>query len=140
MISLLPAGSVLRIPFDFNDGGGYIPKLFVVLGHRQSAAVSLKATSKLERYGLRPETDNGIVYIPAGAIPFTVPTVIDPSNAFAIPHRDIVLEQEQHRIEIWTAVVDGLVDKLRFAILNNPTLPKQRRLGLLGCLDSTSTR
>ncbi len=132
----LPSCSILRIPFDFMDGSGYIPKLFVVIGHKDDCAVAFKTTSKLERYGEKPHLYPGVVFIPGGSPPFTEPTIIDPSNAFAIPHKDIKLEQEQSRIKIWPSL-SGLLQNLCLAIDQNSTLTKtfkSKLKALAGCL------
>ena len=79
---------VIRIPFDFNDGLGPIPKRFVIVGHQSGAAIAIKATSKTKSYHLRPGGFNGVAVFDAGeCAAFELDTVIDPANCFAIQHR-----------------------------------------------------
>ena len=136
MIDLLPCCSILRIPFDFQDGAGYIQKLFVVIGHQQNCAIAFKATSKLERYGDNPHQCKGVVFL-HGPEPFILPTVVDPSKAFAIPHSEIEYEQKEGRIRIWSFSED-LQAKLCLAIDQNHTLTKSRKLNLKQCLGCAS--
>ena len=135
MTNLPPVCHVLRIPFDFLDGKGYVPKLFMEVGHHELSVIVFKATSKLERYGEKPHLESGILFVPGSdKQPFVVDTVIDPSNGFAIPHRDIEYEQNQGNIQIWPCV--EMKEKLCAAINSNRTLNnlrKQRYSFWLGC-------
>jgi hypothetical protein len=124
------------MPIDFRDGSGFVPKLFIVIGHKDAAAIAFKTTSKLGRYGDNPHLYPGIVFIPAGPSPFTEPTVIEPSNAFAITHEHIRIEQERSRIKVWPSL-EGLLQRLCVAIEQNPTLTKTLKPQLktiAGCL------
>ena len=106
-----------------------------MIGHRNEVAIAIKTTSKLERYGEKPHLTKGVVFMPAGPEPFTEPTIVDPSSAFGIPHKDIRLEMEQGRVKVWTTQ-DGFPCKMCAAIDENATLNKERKLNLkaiLGC-------
>ena len=107
----------------------------MVIGHHEVSAIAFKATSKLERYGKRPQLESGVLFI-AGSDkqPFVRDTVVDPSNGFVIPHKDIEYEQSQGSIQIWPCV--EMKGKLCAAINSNRTLNKlrkQRYSTWLGC-------
>lgn len=123
------------MPFDFLDGSGPVPKLFVVLGHLHGSAVALKTTSKLQRYGDKPHLRPGVVFSAATPVePFVLDTIIDPSSSYAIPHEDLRIHHARGRIQIWTGP-DDLKSRLCAAITGNPTLTKARKAGLLRCLE-----
>ena len=135
MNSALPCCCVIRIPFDFRDGNGAVQKRFVVVGHEQGAAIAIKAaSSRLERYGVRPEQYAGIVFLPASSIePFRRDTVIDPSNMFAIPHGDLETHHRRNQLTVWPPI-EGLKESLCTAVSQNHTLEQARIEGLRRCL------
>jgi hypothetical protein len=81
---------VIRFPFDFQDGSGIGLKRFLVIGHRLDSAILIKTTSKTGHYKARPELLMGVVLCAANQYePFEEETVIDPANAFAVPHHKL---------------------------------------------------
>lgn len=135
MIDPPPSGSVIRFPFDFKDGNGYVSKLFVVVGHAKECAVVCKATSKLGRYGERRKrirvSSSSLAELSLSRFPpsLTHP-ILSPSRT------NILLEQMHGRVEIWLDPIVGLGGKLRTAIEQNAVLTKAMKAGLLGCLGS----
>lgn len=134
LTDLLPCCSTIRIPFDFRDGSGGIPKLFVVVGHHNNCVVVFKTTSKLDRFGSNPDSYTGTVFISAtGVEPFISPTMVDPSNAFAIPYSTINYEKNRDRLRVWPSI-ENLQSRLCAAIDQNITLTKSRKASLKACL------
>jgi len=110
-------------------------KRFVVIGHTDNAAILLKATSKTERFLERTDLLSGVVFCRANEFDqFEQDTVIDPANAFAVPH--IKLRQyDSSRLLENLGVVEPLRERLTAAIERNITIERARRRGLLRCLD-----
>jgi len=130
----LPAFTVIRIPFDFNDGLGKVPKRFVILCHQSGAAISIKATSNLTVFDLYPERLKGVVKCAADeCVAFPVETVIDPGNCFALPHVNLHAYLRAGTLENLGSAVD-LKKRLVEAIKGNEQLDPARVKGLLRCL------
>lgn len=125
---------VIRIPFDFQDGAGPVRKMFVVLGHRAAAAISIKATSNGAHFLADKDRLVGVVRIRAGEFEaFPVETFIDPSNCFAIPHDKLKRHDKRGELEILGSA-DGILDRMRAAVMNNGMIAPPRRQSLLNLL------
>jgi hypothetical protein len=126
---------VIRIPFDFQDGAGPTPKIFLVLGHRADAAISIKTTKNGNPFLTDPDRLAGVVRIPLGECPaFPLETFIDPANCFALPHEKLRDYDQRGELEILGSA-DGFLYQLRTAVENNGTINRTRRKSLLDLLD-----
>ena len=125
---------MVRFPFDFRDGSGFELKRFLVIGHVNDAAVLIKTTSRVEHYRARPELLPGVALCTAGQYdPFEAETVIDPANAFAVPHKALKKFYDAYTLDILGCVPE-LRDKLVEAITRNGKIEKTRKQYMLDCL------
>ena len=130
MIDTLLAGCTFRIPFDFEDGNGPVKKYFVFLGIFQGAAISLKATTQIDRYGPSPSSFPGVVFLPAPIGPFTKPTIIDPGNGFAMDEPRLKRHYDRSEMDVWPPI-EGLLQNIYDALPLHRSLVKKRREGYM---------
>ena len=109
-------------------------KRFFVVGHVDQNAILIKTTSRVEYYESRPELLPGVVVCEAGEHPpFEHKTVIDPANAFAVPHANLERFRAAYTLDLLGCVPE-LRDRLAEAIRNNSRIERRRKIGLLACL------
>ena len=112
---------MIRVPYLF-EGEARSEKLFVVLCHKDSFVVCIKATSKTAIFRNNPSMRKGCVWYSAGQVPcFPLDTVIEPDNQFAIPYE--VLRRAER---------DGILQGA--AIRNSATLAPRQRARILAIL------
>lgn len=100
MTHLIVPCCVIRIPFDFQDGRGPVPKRFVVVGHQGNAAIAIKSTSNVGPFLDRRSGLHGVAVFFEGEFDFfNENTIIDPMNCFAIPHANLAKLHQQSRLE-----------------------------------------
>jgi hypothetical protein len=134
LVDLLPPFTVIRFPFDFQEGNGLELKRFIVIGHLKDSAILIKTTSRVEYYKARPELLPGVVVCAAEEYdPFKQATVIDPANAFAVPHANLEKFHNAYTLDM-LGCVPQLRDRLAQAISNNRKIERARKSGLLACL------
>ena len=134
MIDLLPLCSVIRFPFDFRDGNGIELKRFIVAGHVNSSAILIKTTSRVEYYRAQPDILPGVIECSAGEFgPFELDTIIDPANAFAVPHENLKRFHRACTLD-HMGTVPELRELLIVAIGNNKKIGQAIKAGLLQCL------
>ena len=128
MVDSLTPGCIFRIPFDFEDGAGPLKKYFILLGSLKGAAIAVKTTTVIARYGANPSGYPGIVFLPAPSYPFTKPTVIDPANGFAIDEPRIERHSEKSELELWDPI-EGLLQNIYDVLPLHRSLDKRRKEG-----------
>jgi hypothetical protein len=135
LVDILPPCTVVRFPFDFRDGSGFELKRFIVIGHVNDVAILIKTTSRVEYYRARPELLPGVAFCTAGEYdPFDAETIIDPANAFAVPHRALKKFYDAYTLDILGCVPE-LRDRLAEAITRNGKIEKNRKRYMLECLE-----
>lgn len=129
---------MVRFPFDFQDGSGLELKRFLVIGHVTDAAILIKTTSRVEYYRARPELLPGVALCAAGEYgSFELETVIDPDNAFAVPHAKLRRMYDAYSLDI-LGVVPELRDRLAEAVNSNSKIENARKHNLLAYLRTES--
>lgn len=106
----------------------------MVLCHRDSYAICLKATSKLDLYDNNPIKNKGCVRLAVGYIDcFPLTTIVDPDFHFPIHHSVIWKAQENGTFEVHKMPM-GFEDRLRKAIANSGTLGPIKRARILSMI------
>ena len=131
MVDILPPFSVIRFPFDFRDGNGLQLKRFVVVGHRDGVAILIKPTSRLDYYQAQPDLLAGVVHCAAAQFtPFEDETILDPANAFAVPHDNLRRFHAAFTLDR-LGVIPELRELLTMAVHGNKKIERARRENLL---------
>jgi hypothetical protein len=122
------------VPYQFDGDPAPEVKLFVVLCHKNSHAICIKATSKTALFDNNPSKRSGCVSFAAGQVPcFPVRTVVEPDNQIPIPHHLIRSAQMRGTLEVSELPATFRSD-LTTAIENSATLTKRERLRILTML------
>lgn len=130
--SLIPRFTVIRIPYTFAGSTYGESKRFVILGHKESFAVCIKATSKVEIYKNNPEKLAGCVYYTAREISlFETDTAIEPDNPFPVPHSYIANCERKGSLEILGTLPNDFQGKIAKAIEDSSTLSRERKRNFL---------
>jgi hypothetical protein len=119
------------VPYLFDGDPKPEEKLFVVLCHKDSFAICIKATSKTALFRNNPAMMKGCVWFPAGQLAcFPLDTAIEPDNQFPIPYESIRRAGISGVLEIHQLPV-GFESDLRAAINNSATLSPRKRARIL---------
>jgi hypothetical protein len=122
------------MPYQFDGEPAPEEKLFVVLCHKNSHAICIKATSKTALFDNNPSKRSGCVLFAAGRVPcFPFRTVVEPDNQIPIPHHLIRSAQMRGTLEV-SDLPPTFESDLTTAIENSVTLTKRGRLRILTML------
>lgn len=66
---------------------------------------------------------------------FQSPTAIEPANAFAIPHTDLMRNSRKGELEVLGVLGEDFKAKLKLAIAACKTIEPRRKLNLLALVD-----
>ena len=95
---------IIKIPIDFNDGSGPVPKFFIVLGYINDACILLKTTSNPTHYEIGGRFSGCAVKFRRGDHhAFEAPvTYIDPENAFAVKESKLQTYAQKGELSIYS--------------------------------------
>ena len=122
---------MIRVPYQFDGDPRPEEKLFVVLCHKDSFAICIKATSKTALFKNNPAMMKGCVWFPARQLScFPLDTAIEPDNQFPIPHQSIRKASADGVLQVHQLPPEFEND-LRTAINNSATLSPRKRARIL---------
>jgi len=131
----IPQFSAIRCCYRFGSETQAVSRYFVCVAHVSRHAFCLKATSQTEAYENRPDRRVGIVFVPAGTLPFfNRDTIIQPDNQLAIPYFTLTTQHASGEFAILGAMYDGFAGSLAKAVRASHTMSPQQKARLLGIL------
>jgi hypothetical protein len=78
----------------------------------------------------------GVVFYEPGDVPcFGARTAVEPGNAFAIPHRDLVRYAGNNQLEILEVLGGDFKERLEVAIAACKTIPPTRKQKLMAIIN-----
>jgi hypothetical protein len=127
--------SVIRVPYQFDGEARPISKLFVVVEHRNSHAICIKATHQTAKYENDEKAMAGCVYYKAGEVEcFSVNTAIQPDNQFGISHAHIEKHHSAGQVEVHSPLPQDFQAKLQKAVEDSDTLSGRKRDRIRECI------
>lgn len=118
---------MIRVPYHFEGDLRPEEKLFVILCHKDSFAICIKATSKTAIFRNNPAMMKGCVWFPARRVDcFPLDTAVEPDNQIPIPYESIRKAEYDGVLEVHQLPAAFEIE-LRAAINNSVTLSPRKR-------------